>query len=106
MFAQLLVILATTVPPTLGIEQVQPATGPTSGGTYVTITGSGLTTPAQVSFGTASAIAVVSGGSNTIHAWSPPYASGSTQITVVTSSGTSAPGPSTLWYYNPGTDPV
>ncbi len=71
------------------VSSVRPDTGPTTGGTFVTVTGSGLSGATAVDFGGASGrnLAVVSATELTIHS---PAGSGTVPVTVSTPGGTSA----------------
>ena len=73
-------------PPT--ISSISPASGPTSGGTTVTITGSNFTGASSVGFGSTAASFRVT-GPTTITATSPP-GTGTVYVTVTTPGGTSA----------------
>jgi hypothetical protein len=77
-------------PPPPHITSVTPNSGPNTGGTPVTIQGSGLTGATAVAFGTipAASYAVVS--DTKITATSPAGANGAVDITVTTSAGKSA----------------
>ncbi|MCC3329836.1 IPT/TIG domain-containing protein [Nocardia abscessus] len=69
------------------ITSISPTSGPTSGGTSVTITGTGFTGPATVSFGsTATTFTIDSATQITAVA---PGGSGAVQVTVTGSGGTS-----------------
>jgi hypothetical protein len=71
------------------VTGVSPSAGKTSGGTTVTISGSGFVTGATVSFGSAKAtVTNVSPGS--IKATAPAGTAGSVNVTVTTPGGTSA----------------
>ena len=75
--------------PATAVTEIAPDTGPASGGTTVTITGSGFADASAVSFGPLSAaINIIS--NTQITAVSPPGA-GTVDITVTTPGGTSAP---------------
>ena len=78
----------TTAAPT--VAGVSPNTGPVGGGTQVTISGANFTGTTGVSFGgvAASGVSVVSASS--ITAISPAHAAGTVDVTVTSSSGTSA----------------
>jgi hypothetical protein len=78
---------ATTTAPT--VTGVSPNSGPTAGGTTVTISGSGFTGATAVDFGTTAATEVVVVNSTTITAVSPPGA-GVANVTVITPVGASA----------------
>ncbi len=70
------------------VTSVTPASGPAGGGTTVTISGSGFTAAESVKFGTAAASFAIDTGS-TITA-TAPAGSGTVDITVADSAGTSA----------------
>jgi len=71
------------------ITSVSPATGPSAGGTPVTITGTGFAPGATVSFGFAAASKIVVVSSTQITAITPPQVGGAANITIVNPSGTS-----------------
>jgi hypothetical protein len=75
-------------PPT--VTRLAPKSGPAAGGTSVTITGTGFSSSATVKFGTVSAARVTVNSSTSITAVSPAGASGTVDVTVTTSAGTSA----------------
>jgi large repetitive protein len=83
-----------TYDPIPTVTAVSPAAGPLAGGTSVTITGTGFLVgePTTVKFGTATAtsVTVVSGSSITARA---PAGSGTVDVTVTTTGGTSAANP-------------
>jgi hypothetical protein len=70
------------------VTGVSPSSGPTAGGTPVTITGTNLTGATAVQFGGASASSFTVNGPSQIAAISPP-GSGTTDVTVTTTGGTS-----------------
>jgi hypothetical protein len=73
------------------VTGVSPASGPTAGGTVVTITGTGFTAAATVDFGTGNPAPTVQFvNSTTLKATSPAGAAGKVDITVTTTGGTSA----------------
>ncbi len=80
---------ATTVLAAPAVTGVSPNSGPTAGGTTVTIVGSNFTGATAVDFGTKAASDVVAVNSTTIIAVSPAEA-GVADVTVVTPAGTSA----------------
>jgi len=88
------------------VTGLSPAAGPTTGGTMVTITGTGLTGATAVGFGgeAASSFTVVSGSE--IQAVAPPQPAGSVDVEVVTPAGGSAQGQADLYTYNGGAAPV
>ncbi|HTA33621.1 MAG TPA: IPT/TIG domain-containing protein [Solirubrobacteraceae bacterium] len=77
-------------PPT--VTKVTPKSGPTTGGTTVTITGANFTAPATVEFGGVSATEVTVNSATSLTAISPAEAKGAVDVTVTTSVGTSAVG--------------
>jgi hypothetical protein len=86
-------------PPAPAVTGVNPTSGPTAGGTTVTITGSALTGTSVVKFGTASATNVTVVNDTTVTATSPPGA-GTVDITVTTpGGGTSATGAADHYTY-------
>ncbi|MEO3875935.1 IPT/TIG domain-containing protein [Nonomuraea sp. B12E4] len=74
------------------ITALMPNTGQETGGTIVTITGSGFTGATQVRFGTLSSVFTVNSGSN-ITATAPAAGAGPVLVTVTTPAGTSYPAP-------------
>ena len=78
-----------TYVPAPTVTNVNPNTGPTPGGTSVTITGTNFTGATAVRFGSANATSFTVNSSTSITATSPA-ASGTVDITVTTPAGTSA----------------
>ena len=76
----------------LNISSLSPNSGSTLGGTFVTITGSGFTYPATVTFGGAGypATSVHVVDSTTITCISPAHGSGTVNVVVTTSAGSSS----------------
>jgi hypothetical protein len=74
------------------VTSVAPNTGPTAGGTSVTITGTGLTGATAVKFGSGSATGVTVVSDTQITATAPAGAVGTVDVTVITAGGTSATG--------------
>jgi hypothetical protein len=74
-------------PPT--VSGISPSTGPATGGTHVTITGTGFLTGSTVHFGLAAATGVTVNSPTSITASSPPGTPGSVDITVTDAGGTS-----------------
>ena len=73
------------------VTSVNPASGPSTGGTVVTITGANLTGTTAVSFGSTAATSVTANSGGTqITATSPAQRAGTVGITVTTPGGTSA----------------
>jgi hypothetical protein len=75
-------------PPT--VTRVSPKSGPATGGTAVTITGTNFSTPATVEFGGTSATEVTVNSATSITAVSPAGAVGPVDVVVTTAAGTSA----------------
>jgi hypothetical protein len=73
------------------VSSLTPTTGPTAGGTTVTITGSGFTAGSTVSFGGTPAASVTVDSDTSITATTPAHAAGAVDVTVTTAGGTSAP---------------
>jgi len=81
----------TTTPNTAPlISTISPTSGPTAGGTTVTISGTGFAVGATVKFGPTSATNVNVVGSTTITATAPAHASGSVNVVVTNPGGQSA----------------
>lgn len=78
------------------ILNVSPTSGPTTGGTQVTITGSGFAAGSKVMFGTTAAATVISGSK--IVASSPAGSAGTMNITVTNPGGLSATAASGFTY--------
>lgn len=72
------------------VTSISPNSGPTSGGTPVTIAGSGFLQATGVKFGSTSAVGVTVFNDSTITATSPAGSSGVVDVTVTTPGGTSA----------------
>ena len=85
-------------PPTL--SSISPQSGPSSGQTEVTITGSGFSTGSAVAFGSMSATAVTVASATQIIATSPA-GSGTMDITVTTGAGTTPTSPADKFTYSP-----
>jgi len=71
------------------VTSISPASGPSAGGTSVTITGSNLAGATAVSFGGAAATAVSVTSATTITATTPAHAAGAVDVTVTTPGGSS-----------------
>jgi IPT/TIG domain len=87
-------------PAVLGIS---PSSGPSAGGTTVTITGTSFTGASSVAFGTTPAVSFSVVSSTTITAVSPPGA-GTVDVIVTTPSGTSTLSPADQFTYTSTTD--
>jgi hypothetical protein len=83
------VLTQAVAPAALTVTAISPNSGPSAGGTLVTITGSGFTGATAVDFGTTAATNVTVESATTITADSPA-GSGAVDVTVVTPGGTSA----------------
>jgi hypothetical protein len=77
-------------PPAPTVSGVSPSSGPTTGGTAVTITGTGLTGASSVKFGGAAATNVSVVSDSEITATSPAGQAAPVDVTVATAGGTSA----------------
>ena len=73
------------------VTNIFPTSGPTIGGTSVTITGSGFTGATAVDFGSNAATGVMVTSDTSITATSPAGAAGTVGVTVSTPGGTSTP---------------
>ncbi len=84
------------------ISKMSAKKGPASGGTFVTVTGTGFTPPLTVAFGSVQGISVKVNSSTSLTVVSPPNTSGNAAVTVTTIQGTSAAtSKSTFKYENP-----
>ncbi len=83
------------------VTGVSPSSGPTAGGTAVTVIGSNFVAGATVRFGTKAATHVTVTGATRITATSPPHTAGSTRVTVTTSGGTSVASAAEFSYLAP-----
>ena len=86
-------------PPT--ITGVSPASGPTAGGTSVTITGTGFTGVTALKFGANNGVGITVVNSTTITATSPAGSAGTVNVTVTATGGTSATGAANQFTYIP-----
>lgn len=75
------------MPPT--ISTINPSQGPTTGGTTVTLTGTGMTGSTAVRFGSTNATSLTVNSATRITAVSPPRAAGAAAVTVVHPTGNS-----------------
>lgn len=82
-------VFAVVPPP--AVTALSPSSGPASGGSAITITGSGFTSPASVSFGSQAATDVVVDSSTQITA-TTPAGSGTVEVGVTDSQGSSVTG--------------
>jgi hypothetical protein len=81
------------------VSSVSPSMGAPTGGTSVTIQGTGFSGVTGVTFGGTTAASFVVNSSTSITAVSPAHMSGSVDVQVVTAGGTSAAGPSDQFVY-------
>ena len=77
----------------VSVSDVSPDTGPITGSTAVTISGSGFTAGATVDFAGVAATGIHVVNATTITATSPPESAGTVDVIVTTSSGSSTPNP-------------
>jgi len=82
------------------VTAVSPTTGPTAGGTTVTITGASLAGATGVKFGTVAATGVIVNSASSVTA-TAPAGTGLVDITVTTPNGTSPPTSSDRFTYIP-----
>jgi large repetitive protein len=80
----------TPLPPTPTVSSLSPASGPVTGDTTVTITGTGFTNASTVSFGGTPGTSVTYVSATRITARSPAHAVGVVDVNVTTTGGTSA----------------
>ena len=96
----------TFILPVPTVTSVSPNTGPTTGGTAVTITGSNFTAATSVKFGATNATSFTVIGVTQINAVAPPGSLGAVDVTVKTPSGTSAITPAGQYSYAVPADSV
>ena len=82
------------------VSGVNPTSGPTAGGTSVTISGTGFAAGATVTFGGTNATGVVVNNSTTITATTPAHAAGAVDVVVTNSTGQSGT-KTNAFTYNP-----
>lgn len=83
------------------VSRVAPSSGPATGGTAVTISGSGFANATAVSFGGVPATSFSIGSDGVITALAPPGTGGTFDVTVTSPGGTSATSPSDRFSYTP-----
>ena len=83
------------------VSAVNPTSGPTAGGTSVTISGTGFGAGATVKFGGTAATGVVVNNSTTITATTPAHAAGPVDVVVTNSNGQSGSKTSAFTYTAP-----
>lgn len=84
-----LLTVSTAFAATPTVSSVNPASGPTAGGTTVTITGTGLTGTTGVKFGLMPATSFTFVNDTTVTAVAPSHAAGTVDVTVTNADGTS-----------------
>src|SRR6185295_6676213 len=82
------------------VTGVNPTSGPTAGGTSVTVSGTGFAAGASVTFGGTNATGVVVNNSTTITATTPAHAAGAVDVVVTNSTGQSG-SKQNAFTYNP-----
>jgi hypothetical protein len=92
-----------TYNPPPAVTVISPNSGPTAGGTSVTITGAGFVSGASVSFGGAAATGVTVVSSTSITAMSPAHAAGAVNVVVTNTDGQSGTLTSGFTYNGPPT---
>jgi hypothetical protein len=90
-----------TYDPVPTVTAVSPSAGPTTGGTAVTITGSGFVHGSTVAFGTGHPASATYNSPTQLTATAPAGSSGSVDITVTTPGGTSATSSADQFTYDP-----
>jgi len=98
-------ITAGPPPPAPTVTGVSPSSGPSTGGTSVTISGTNLTGASAVNFGGMPASSFTVDGDTSITA-TTPAATGTVDVTVTTSGGISSINPSDEFTYNPPPPPT
>ncbi|MFF0431765.1 IPT/TIG domain-containing protein [Streptomyces sp. NPDC004327] len=81
------------------VSAVSPASGPATGGTQVTITGTGFTGASAVHFGATPATSFTVTSATSITATAPAGVEGTVDVTVTTDNGTSATGTAAQYTY-------
>ncbi|MBI1916709.1 MAG: IPT/TIG domain-containing protein [Planctomycetes bacterium] len=90
----------TTTTSTPTVTSLSPSSGPTGGGTSVTITGTNFTNVSGVFFGTMAAASYSVASATQITAVSPAAVAGATTVTVATAAGVSSAGIGTTFTFN------
>jgi hypothetical protein len=88
------------------VTSITPTSGPTPGGTQVTILGSNFTGATAVNFGGVAATSFTVNSDSSITATAPPEAAGTVDIKVTTYSGTSSTGSADQFAYTNVTEPT
>lgn len=92
--------------PAPSVTSVSPTSGPTAGGTAITISGTGFAAGAAVTVGGSSATGVVVNNSTTITANTPAHASGTVDVVVTNPDGQSGTKTNAFTYNSPGGETV
>jgi hypothetical protein len=87
--------------PAPSVSRLSPATGPTAGGTWVTVTGQNLGAATQVRFGTTPARQLVVVSGTEVRALSPAHTLGTVDVTVAAPAGTSPVTPADRYTFLP-----
>ncbi len=82
-------VTVTSAPPSVTVTSVNPSSGPSLGGTNVTISGTGFNAGATVTFGGSAATNVVRVDSTTITAETPAHPAGAVDVVVTNTNATS-----------------
>jgi hypothetical protein len=90
MYSQAYLVLAPGFVPTPRLTGISASSGPATGGTSITITGTGFTGATSVHFGAAAATSFAVASSTSITAVSPAEPGGTVDVTVTNAGGTSA----------------
>lgn len=90
--------LVDTYTPAPTVSKLAPASGPTKGGTVVTITGTNLSAATLVDFGTHAATHLINVSSTKVEV-TAPGGTGTVYVAVTTAGGTSGTGPATRYSY-------
>ncbi|MDE3069502.1 MAG: IPT/TIG domain-containing protein [Acidobacteriota bacterium] len=90
MYSQAYLVLASGFVPAPRVTGLSTGTGPASGGTSVTISGTGFTGATSVHFGSAAATSFTVASSTSITAVAPPEPGGTVNVAVTNAGGTSA----------------
>ena len=86
------------IPPPV-VTAINPSSGPVTGGTSVTITGTDLNGATAVAFGATPAASFTVNSATSITAVAPAHAAGTVDVTVTTPGGTSNTGPADTFTY-------
>ena len=97
--------ISVTVVPAPTVTSLSPTSGPTGGGTTVTISGTNLSGATAVKFGTVSAT-VTADGASSITATTPAESAATVDVTVTTPGGTSATSTSDKFTYQTNPPPT